>query len=162
MRFQLRHLAASLATLGLLMALAAPTASAGARLHARANLRAAIESYDTQLATVNTRVETALEEYSSTNSAAAVEAAIGEELMVLRAPRTTLKAEKVGAHPHLRHAKTEMTTGLRAAIVAYEHLSNTFADLSVSPKIAKKEFRHYELAIHRAIKDIRRGASVIR
>lgn len=157
-----RHVPSCLAALGLIMAMLAPAASAKTPAPVvKAQIRSAIKSYDAQLATVNAHVEGAIDEYSSTKDAATVQAAINEELGVLRSLRSTLRTVKVGAHSLVRYAKTEITAGLRAAIVAYEHLANVFADASVSPKAATREYRRYRSAIHRAVAEIHRGDRII-
>ena len=153
--------AAALASLTAIALAPATAAASGRGPSAAAIIRAEIRSYDAQLATVNAHVEAAIDEYDTTKDAATVEAAIGEELTVLRELESTLKADRVGPHPKIRSAKAHVAAGLGAAIKAYEHLANTFAELSVSPKAAKKEFRHYRVAIERAIRQIHRGDATL-
>lgn len=158
-----RGLLGCLAAVGLLMGLGAPATWAKTRhtrALAKAQVRQAIASYDAQLATAAAHVETAIDEWSASKGAAALEAASSEDLTLLRDARTTVKAVKVGAHPLIREGKIDITEGLHTAMVACERLARAFT-ASVSPKRAQADFRHFRSANKRADAEIHRGERII-
>lgn len=161
MKLRARHLMTCLALLAALMALPAAGASASTKAKTKAAIKAALNSYDAQLETADTHVVAAVNAYTASKDAAAVQSAISEELTVLRSIRTTVKSVSTAGHPVIRRGKTDVLLGLRAVMAAYEHLSKTYADAATSPKAAKSQYAHYVTAIKRGLKEIRRGVHLV-
>jgi Ser/Thr protein kinase RdoA (MazF antagonist) len=156
MKVRARSLLAWIGLAALLAALPLSSASAS-----KASLEAALNSYNAQLATAEADVASAVQAYKSSADATAVEAAIAEQLNVLRAIRTTVKAQKAGGHPLVRFGKTEVLAGLKSVMASWEHVSKEFADATTKPQAAK---RQYELAIaadRRGLREIRRGERLL-
>lgn len=150
------HLAACLSTFALLGAVAVPGAPAS-----KASIKAALASYSAQIATVESQIVTTVDAYKTSQNAAAVEAAITEELSVLRSMRTTVKAQSAAGHPLVRFGKDELLSGLKAYVAADEHLAKLFVVITTSRSQAKKELVHYRHAIARAAREIRTGVKAL-
>ena len=157
---KVRAFAAPIAAAALLAALPVAGASAS-RASVKAALKAALNADNAQIAAANSHLSTALAEYDSSKNAPAVEAAIGEELTVLRSLRATVKAQSTDGHPLIHYGKTEMLYGLNALMASYGHLSNTFADATTNPKKAKQEALRYLKADQRAERDLQHGEKAL-
>jgi hypothetical protein len=135
--------------------------SAGRRAASKASIKTVLHSYGTQIVASERHLETTVSEYRTSKDETAVEAAISEELSLLRAMRTTVKAQSAGGHPLVRLGKDELIAGLKAYIAADEHLAKLFAVLTTSRSEAKKEFAHYRHGIARAVLEIRAGVRAL-
>jgi hypothetical protein len=164
MKLRARHLPTCVAALALLMALPAGASASKPTTKAKtkASIKAALNSYDAQLEAVHARVVTAVDAYTTSTDVGAVQAAISEELTVLRDIRTTVKAVSTAGHPLIHYGKTLVVEGLKGWITSDEHLSKMFADTATNkPKAAKREFAHARLAIKRGLREIHRGVRLV-
>lgn len=155
MNLKTRQLAVCAAALAALVLLPAGSASASS-----ATIEAALTSYNTQLAAAEGQITSAIDAFPTTKNAAAVQAAITQEITILRALKKTVAHAHAGSHK-LRRARAKVVDAVTSVILTYRDLSKAFGDFAAQPAKGRGELKGAEQAIKRASRQLRQGEKLL-
>jgi hypothetical protein len=135
----------------------APATEASASV---ASIKAVIVSYGQRIDVAEGHVLTALGEYKESTGPAEVESAIGDSVAVLGSLKRKVAEQTVGTR-RARKGKAKIESGLHAVIVAYEDLSEAYAERTSNRAAAVTEATNAEAQVKEGQKDLRAGVKLL-
>jgi hypothetical protein len=138
----------------LVVPVTAASASAG-------SIKAAIKSETPTILVDEGHFITALGEYKTSGSPAAVQAALTATITSVHSLESKIAAQPA-VHPRVKRGKAKLEKGLQAIVVAYERLNTAFGEHAVSPEAAKAETKKALIAVKKGGKELTEGMKLLR